>query len=288
MHVTLEQARAFDALVTHGTFVKAAVALRKRHTAILYAMRLLEEQTGLELLDRSGYRTKPTSQGARVLEHCRRLLALEDELMRSCHEMKTGWEPSLHVVFDGICSVEPLLGVVASLLKDGAPTRVDVDADFLSGVERVFVESNADLMVAVLPPTTSGLRSVELPPIRARLVAHRGHALVRAGARPTAEELAAHVLVTVRGSDPRLALPTAGLEQRTRVRLSDFAAKKVALMTGVGFGWMPEHMVKAELSRGVFREIRWREAHTFKPRLYFREGRKLGRAAARFVEELRA
>lgn len=290
MHVTLEQARAFDALAQQGTFVKAAEALRKRHTAVIYAMKSLEEQTGLVLLDRSGYRTKPTAEGARVLDACRRLLEAEEALVRSCHEMRTGWEPSLRVVFDGICSADPILQVVAALVREGAPTRVDVDVEFLAGVERTFREADADVMIAVLPVVDADLRSFELPPIRARLLAHRDHALVERGARPTAEELASHVLVTVRGSDARLQLPTVGLEQRTRVRLSDFAAKKAALLSGVGFGWMPEHLVRAELRRGLLREIHWKEAsvHVFRPRLYVRDRTKLGRAVSRVVDALRS
>ena len=43
MALTLDQARALDALARHGTFARAAAALNKRHTAVLYAVRTLEE-----------------------------------------------------------------------------------------------------------------------------------------------------------------------------------------------------------------------------------------------------
>jgi len=83
MNVTLEQARALDALARHGTFAAAAKALHKGHTAVLYALRTLEEQTELALLDRRGYRTRLTAAGERVLEHCRKLLAAErDAVLR--------------------------------------------------------------------------------------------------------------------------------------------------------------------------------------------------------------
>ncbi len=80
MNVTLDQARALDALARHGTFAAAAEMLHKGHTAVLYALRTLEEQTELVLLDRRGYRTRLTPAGERVLEHCRKLLAAEREL----------------------------------------------------------------------------------------------------------------------------------------------------------------------------------------------------------------
>src|SRR5689334_17722029 len=130
MNVTLEQARALDALARHGTFAAAATALRKGHTAVLYALRTLEEQTELTLLDRRGYRTRLTPAGERVLEHCRKMLAAERELEAACAEIRAGWEPSLRIVFDGIFPAEPLLRVVKELRTEGASTRFHVSAEF--------------------------------------------------------------------------------------------------------------------------------------------------------------
>lgn len=289
MPVTLDQARALDALARHGTFARAAAALHKRHTAVLYALDKLEEQTGLVLLDRRGYRTRLTPAGERVLAHARRLLAAERELEDACAEIKTGWEPELRLVFDGIFPVEPILAVVGAIARAGASTRVDVSSEFLAGVERTFVETEADLMIAVLPPSAPDLRVARLAPIRARLVAHREHPLARACRPLEPEELAAHVLLTVRGSDPRLQLSTVGLDPPIAVRLNDFHAKKAGLLAKMGFGWMPEHLVAAELRERVLVPLRWKNAsaHVFEPRLYYRAGRPLGRAARLVVDELK-
>lgn len=289
---TLEQARALDALARHGTFAKAASALRKRHTAVLYALRTLEEQTGLVLLDRSGYRTRLTAAGERVLVHARALLDAERQLDAACAEIRTGWEPELRLVFDGIFPVEPVLDVVGAIARAGASTRVDVTSEYLAGVERAFVEAEADMMIAVLPPAAPDLRVVRLAPIRARLVAHKDHplaALSRSGRELGEAELAAHVLLTVRGSDPRLQLSTRGLEPPIAVRLADFHAKKAGILARLGYGWMPEHLVAAELERGVLVPLRWRKenVHVFEPRLYVRAGRQHGRAVRLVVDALR-
>lgn len=288
--ITLEQARAFDALARHGTFARAAGALNKRHTAVLYAVKTLEEHSGVVLLDRRGYRTRLTPAGERVLEHARKLLVAARELEDVCEEIKTGWEPALRLVFDGIFPVEPILGVAFALAQAGASTRVDLSSEFLAGVERTFIDSDADVMISVLPPQAADLRVVRLGPIRARLVAHRDHPLARTSGELTAEELAAHVLLSVRGSDPRLQLPTVGIEPTITVRLNDFHAKKSSLLAGMGYGWMPEHLVQAELKKRTLVPLRWRGAsdHVFEPRLYYRAGRPLGRAARLVVDRLKA
>jgi DNA-binding transcriptional LysR family regulator len=287
MHVTLDQARALDALARHGTFAAAAKALHKGHSAVVYLMDKLEEQTGLELLDRGGYRTRLTDAGTQILEHCRRLLTAERDLVAVCNELKTGWEPSLHVIFDGIFPAGPVLEVVGALSAEGAPTRLQVATSFLGDVEARFVREDADVMITVLPAQTPGLRVIKLPPLKARLVAHKGHPLARKEGKLERKDLDAHVLITVRGSDPRLHLSTGPIERRSTVHLEDFAAKKAVILQGVGFGWLPEHMIARELRKGelVALALDRGSTHAFEPRLCHRDVR-LGRAATRLVEAL--
>ncbi|WP_224247400.1 LysR family transcriptional regulator [Hyalangium gracile] len=288
MNVTLEQARALDALARQGTFAAAAKALHKGHTAVLYALRTLEEQTELVLLDRRGYRTRLTPAGERVLEHCRKLLEAERELEAACAEIRAGWEPTLRIIFDGIFPAEPLLRVVKQLRAEGAGTRFHVSAEFLAGVEAAFTRDEADLMVSVLPPTLPDLRSYRLADLKAVLVAHRSHPLATQRGPLKDEELARHLLLTVRGSDPRLQLSTGALEGRSTVHLNDFAAKKAAILEGLGYGWLPEHLMKRELRRGELKALKLASGatHLFHPSLHHRAGVRLGRAASRVVQAL--
>jgi DNA-binding transcriptional LysR family regulator len=283
--ITIEQARALDAVDRHGSFAAAAAALRKGHTSILYLVRTLEDATGLVLLDRSGYRTTLTAAGRRLVEECRRLVAAEAAAQALCDELRAGWEPELKVVFDGVVPIEPLLRAVGALAAERAPTRIDVRADFLDGVEATFERERADLMIAVVPPRAR-LDAVSLRPVRASLVAAAGHPLARG--RHRAAAVAAHVLLTVHGSDPRLALPTAGLDQRSTIHLADFPSKMAAILAGIGIGWLPDHLTARERRRGALRVVRWTGAstHVFQPRLYRRAGAALGRAATRLVETL--
>jgi DNA-binding transcriptional LysR family regulator len=288
VEVTLDQARALDALARHGTFAKAAAALHKQHTAVLYALKALEAQTGLALLDRTGYRTKLTPVGELVLAQCRRMLDAERDLGSLCEVIRTGWEPGLGIVFDGIVQADPLLRVVGELARERVPTRLTVTAEFLGGVEEAFVRAGADVMVSVLPPQTVSLRSRAMAPLRALLVAHKGHPLVAKGAAVSDDDLRGQVLLVVRGSDPRLRLSTEALDVPTVVSLNDFHAKKTSLLDGLGYGWMPEHLIAKELRRGTLERVRWKagSTHTYQPHVYTRAGQAPGRAAQRVIDAL--
>jgi DNA-binding transcriptional LysR family regulator len=286
VHITLEQARTLDAFAKAGSLQAAAKALHKAHSAVLYALKQLEAQTDLTLFDRSGYRTKLTLAGEEVLRHCRRLLDAESSLYAACAELRSGWEPVLRVVFDAIVPLSPVLEVVRALKAARAPTRVQLSVDSLSGVEERFEAEGAQVMISVLPPRHKGLTVVALPKLKARLVAHRTHPLTRVTRPLTGEDLSAHVLLTVRGSDPRLQLPTAQLEEQSTVHLSDFHAKKAAIAAGIGFGWLPDWLIEQELHKGelVALNLPQGSVHVFEPRLAYRHS--LGPAARKLVSLL--
>lgn len=285
MNVTLDQARALDAFARHGSLQGAAAALHKSHTTVLYALKQLEDQASLVLFDRRGYRTKLTPAGARVLDHCRRLLDAERSLIAACTEMASGWEPRLRIVFDGIYPAAPLLSAIGQLRQEGAPTRVEVNVDFLGAVEARFNAGAADVMVGVLTSPAPGVRVHRLPRLSARLVAHRSHPLAKEKKRLATADLARHVLLTVRGGDPRLGLVTADLERQSAIHLGDFHAKKAAIIQGIGFGWLPEWIAAREIASGVLVPLRLAEGstHAFDPKLCIKADAS-GRASERFVE----
>lgn len=283
--ITIDQARALDALARCGTFVAAAAELRRGHTSVLYAIKTLEDQLGFPVLDRSGYRTKLSPRGRALLDGCRALLAAEAALATTAAELRAGWEPRVAVVCDGIVPIEPLLRAVGALARERVPTRIDVRAEFLAGVEDAFAREHADLMIAVLPPREAGgLTAVELGALPASLVAHARHPLARG--RHDAEALRAHLLLTVRGSDPRLELSTSAIEAHSTVFLNDFASKRAAILAGIGYGWLPDALIGDDLAKRRLVRIKWARAsrHVFHPRLYHRG--TLGPAARRLADAL--
>ena len=71
----LDAVEALDAVVRHGGFAHAAAALHRVPSAVSYQVAKLEEQLGVKLLDRSGYRVRLTPAGEAVLKEGQKLLA---------------------------------------------------------------------------------------------------------------------------------------------------------------------------------------------------------------------
>lgn len=66
-------------VVEHGSFTLAAEDLYLTQPAVSFQIRSLEEEYGVELLDRSGREIIPTASGQVLLNYARRLLELYDE-----------------------------------------------------------------------------------------------------------------------------------------------------------------------------------------------------------------
>jgi LysR family cyn operon transcriptional activator len=69
--------RYLKAVADHGSFTRAAAALRVSQPALSQQIRELEERMGMQLLDRSGRTVRATDVGEAYLRHVRRAL---DEL----------------------------------------------------------------------------------------------------------------------------------------------------------------------------------------------------------------
>jgi DNA-binding transcriptional LysR family regulator len=73
MHYSLDQFQTFLAVVDHGV-CRCGARLGRSQSTITYAIRALEEQTGLILFDRAHYRPQLTSAGKALLPRARRLV----------------------------------------------------------------------------------------------------------------------------------------------------------------------------------------------------------------------
>ena len=278
---TLDQLRVLDALERAGSVARAARGLKRAHSALLHAIQQIETQLGLPVVDRAGYRLQLTPFGAAVLNRARRMFELQEELASLAAAQKSGWESTLGIVHDALWPAGPLLDAAQLIRRESPATAFSLYTDFLGGVVELFDRVRATAMITLLPLQRPDLVTHELPQQKSLLVAHRDHPLCARGKRSSAE-LEDHSFLTVRGSDARLAMSTSSLQRSSTFHLGDFQAKKAALLRRLGFGWMPEPLIKSELRAGTLRVIRWARTseHEFAPVLQARREHGGGKALA--------
>src|SRR5258708_39476912 len=101
--ITIHQLLCFDAVVTEGGFQAAAEKLLRSQPAVSSAVKNLETQLGLSLLDRSGYRVTLTEAGRSGHQRARVFLGGLRSLEDHAAQLAMGEESELRVVIRGVC-----------------------------------------------------------------------------------------------------------------------------------------------------------------------------------------
>lgn len=286
LHHTLDQLEVLDAIDRHGTFARAAKSLGRVPSAISYAVRTMEEQLGVALFERLGNRTALTPAGRRLLESAREVLAQARGLEKLAVELRDGWEPELQVVIDGVYPMAPVMNALSAFTEGDIPTRVRLDIEYQEGVPDRWMTDDAALMLILdFDPEDDPLTVHPLPALQMVLVAAPNHPLT---SNPDAT-MANHFELVVKDSAARYAHQPKQTYHGSQhvIYLSDFHAKRLAALSGIGFGWLPEHLIEADLASGALVELpveqsRW----TYHPQLVHRSDVPLGRAAALFVSAM--
>lgn len=284
---TLDQLEVLEAIERAGSFSAAARALHRATSAVSYQVKALEDALGVALFDRSGHRAVLTAHGRVVLEEAHGVLAASRRLSERTRQLREGWEPRLQVVVEGITPQAPVMRALRRFGELGLPTRLSMGVEYLSGVAERFEAEGADLMILLDPGAEARLTTLPLPPVEMRLLARPDHPLHAGGEPLTRRALAAWVEVTVAdsGSAPGPKPHRLFLGGPHVLEVSDFHAKREALLEGVGFGWLPGHLAAGPLEAGGLAEVPFEEGSrlTLQPFLAHRRDAEPGRGARRFM-----
>ncbi len=288
MKLDLNGLEALEAVVRYGGFARAAVHLHRVQSAVSHQVRKIEEQLGVTLFNRDGYRVHLTPAGEAILAEGRRLLAQAEHVRWVAQQFSQEWEPTLSIVVDGILPLDPTLAAMKALAAAHVPTRIQVKVEFLRGVQSRFEKENGDLMLVTDYAASPYLHEEALPTMDCVLCVGRSHELARAKSVSLAD-LQEHVELSVQHTSEEQGFDRHLFSCERAFFLSSHHTKKEALLMGVGFGWMPLYLVHNELRSGALREVKYQGGswYRFVPRLVHRADRRLGRAGQEFVSLLR-
>lgn len=142
----LDLLRAFVAVADAGSFTAAADMVSRSQSAVSQKIRRLEDLIGYPVFDRNSRSMTLTGAGAQLLIGARRLLDLNDDVLRSLQiPQRTG---RLRV---GICEdfvPLQLSRLLARFLRLHPGVQLDVNTSLTHGLFREFEAGNLDLVIA--------------------------------------------------------------------------------------------------------------------------------------------
>lgn len=256
-HVSLEQLEAFVAVTEQGTFTGAARTLGKAQSAISQAVRALEQETGLVLFDRSRYRPRPTPAGDALLADARAALAGRERFRRHATRLASGEPAHLQVVVLALLPLDPFLDALGPF--DRTFPEVTLHLEILGrGDTWTRLENPSRPLVAFTHLEGAPARPLATRPLgslRMIAVAAPAHPLGEAPGPLDAETVGRHRQIVL--SDLHdVSLPDQAVYAAETWRASTLGAKHALIRAGLGWGFMPEPWVRADLGAGRLRPLR--------------------------------
>lgn len=248
---TLHDLQCFDAVIREGGFQAAAAVLHRSHPAVFAAVAKLERQLDLKLLDREGYRVRPTEAGLSLQRRAQSLLREMESLRVHARQLVLGEETQLRVVIGDLCPRPQLLGLLSAFFAKRPATRLHVDYEAITGPwERLF-DDGADLILHRVDKSDQRLEWIDLGTVSVVPVVAPGFLPfpITTSISPEIMRDVTQCIIrdTARHSPERSYFVVEGAHQCS---VADHQMKKELILQGMAWGHVPRFLIEDELRDG--------------------------------------
>ncbi len=249
--MTNEQLKVFVAVVKHGSFRAAAVAVYKTQPSISAAIKALEQQFGFSLFDRSHYRPSLTMEGKTFYRQAKKLLKQANELEMLGHQLASVDLPQLSISLSAMCAFPPVLDKIKTFWQQSPKMRLQINTEHLSGVLEQLQLENAELAIGPLTAIDQNYDFVKISEITMitvispiLLTTIPNQPLTHQQLRPLP-----NILISDTGSlapHDHVNIILGG----QRWYVNDYQMKKALISSAMGWSRIPEHIVRTQLADG--------------------------------------
>lgn len=259
--MSLDQIRTFIAAADTGSFSAAARQLGRAQSVVSQTLANLEGQIGVRLFDRVGRLPVLTAEGKALLADARTVAGNIDLFKARARGLAGGLEPELTVFVNALFPTDVLTRAVTDFREQFPNTPLRIAVEGMGAVIAPVLERQCSFGIrGPLLLDQAELTSEHLLGARYLMVASPDHPLARQRGSIPGSVLSQHVQLVLtdrssltQGKDLRVMSPKTW-------RLSDLGAKHAFLRAGLGWGGMPLHLVKGDITNGTLVPLRLAES----------------------------
>lgn len=257
---TLDQLRVFVAVVDAGSFSRAARQLHRTQSVVSYTIANLEAQLNVALFDRGKRKPELTEAGKMLLADARTVALKVDAMRARAKSLAEGLEAEVALAVDVMFPACTLVRILDAFQRQFPTVALRLRIEALGGVMQLVLDRTCSLGVSGwIVETPDAIERQQIGHVLMIPVAAPGHPLAQyAGPIPTTVLREQTQLVLT----DRTAL-TAGRDFGVFAvrdwRLGDLGAKHALLRAGLGWGNLPEPLVREDLANGHLVRLRLAE-----------------------------
>ena len=253
--MTLDQLKSLQAIVEGGSLKVAAQNLHRTQPTISVAIKNLEDELGLKIFDRDQYRNKLTPQGKALYEKAKLVLGQAQSFKDLAKQLTTGEELEVGIAFTSAIPVAPIISTIRQCKVEFPSTRLEVYSE--NGMGPLDLLENGQASIVIIPwmKNIEKLESMHFMNLRfISVIAAHSPLLQQYEVVPKAV-MRTHPQVIISGR--KSSKTSYGvLEGGDQWRVNDFQTKKEIIMQGMGWGSLPEHLIKNELAQGLLAPVK--------------------------------
>lgn len=241
---TIDQWLTLIEIDNAGSIQAAALRLNKSHTTLMYAVRKLEAQMGVNLLYIEGRKSVLTEHAQTLLRRAKPMIEQARELEVISKQLSQGVEAEIIITIDHLCCRSWLYQPLQQFLSVNSATSIQIRETSLTSTKNAVIEKSADIALVNIPVANhlaEAFGIVNMVPIVART-----HELA---SKPKVcnDDLLVETQIVVRdlGADNSNEEENAGwLKAQRRITVDSFDHAINAVLSGLGFCRVPEHMLE--------------------------------------------
>ncbi|MDP3253036.1 MAG: LysR family transcriptional regulator [Hydrogenophaga sp.] len=241
-----------EAVARLGSMAAAAREVGMVPSALTYRIRQVEDALDVLLFDRSARRAVLTPAGAELLRSGQYLLNELDAVAQRVKRVATGWEPQFTIAADAIIARATLFELCEAFYAEGAPTRLKLRAETLSGTVEALQSGQADIALGVPSEMTlSEFQSAPMGALQFVYAVAPHHPLAAVTHSLSDEDMREHRAVAVADSTQRGRGVTHNLLPGQDVlTVPTMQHKLEAQLRGLGSGFLPLPLAQPFINAG--------------------------------------
>lgn len=266
--LTIDQFAVFAAVVEEGSFAAAARRMNRAQSAITYAIQKLEDQSGVQLFDRTAYRPVMTAAGTALLPRAQRILSELEQYRLHARQMTMGLEHELKLAVHPFASPQLLAKVFSDFEANFPSVQLYALAEAKDVAARALHDGAVDL--ALMPELVSSAPSLERSvcgDVDMVCAAAPNHLLAQLNSgRFSASLLRDHrqvVMYSTIAEEDLNIMRSYGMDVVNLWHVTDFELQRALLVAGSGWGILPRSRIEEDVAAGrlvVLRPLGWGNA----------------------------
>jgi len=227
-----------------------------------------------------------TDAGAVLLAEAQALLQDVDSLETMASTLSRGLEPRVRMSVESLFPKSLLFAALDSFRRSSASTYVELREVMRLDAETALTLDQCDLCIGHMIP--SGYLGDHLIDLELVAVAAADHPLQRIDRLLTLDDLSAEVFIALEDVTLKSAASLAWLVSKRHWSMSTVESAINAVCRGMGFAWLPRHLIQTELQAGVLQPLKLKTGQVRKVSLFLivASARVLGPSAQRLTEEI--